>query len=234
MHARVFQHVPFEGLGSIEDWLGTRDAVVSWTRWYQPCVRPPEPSTCDLLIILGGPMSANDDELLPWLAAERAAIRKAIDRGIPTLGICLGAQLIAKSLGARVFANREREIGWWPVEPVVGAGGPFADLFAEPIDAFHWHGETFDLPSGAEHLGRSAGCEHQAFSHQGHLLALQFHLETTPGSAEELIRHSDDHTLPGRFSQSTRAMLSEPQRFEAANRLMTDLLDRLAKTRTEG
>lgn len=234
MHAHVFQHVPFEGLGSIEDWLDTRDAVVSWTRWYQPCVRPPEFSTCDLLIILGGPMSANHDELLPWLAVERAAIRVAIDRGIPTLGICLGAQLIAKSLGARVFANREREIGWWPVEPVDGADGQFADLFAEPIDAFHWHGETFDLPSGAEHLCSSAGCEHQAFSYRDHLLALQFHLETTPGSAEELIRYSDDHKHSGQFVQSAQGMLSEPQRFEAANRLMAKLLDRLVNSRTEG
>lgn len=225
MRAHVFQHVPCEGLGNIESRLAEREATITWTHWFEPDAPPPPAAEIDLLIILGGPMSANDD--LPWLAAERAAIRDAIDRGVPTLGICLGAQQIAKVLGAMVFANPQREIGWWPVIPAGDATGPFAGLFGEPVDAFHWHGETFDLPAGAIHLCRSTGCEQQAFSYQDHVLALQFHLETTPDSARDLIRHSEDHHLPGRFVQSAGSMLTDSGRFARANRLMERVLQRL-------
>ena len=226
MHAHVFQHVPFEGLGSIEAWLAGRDARISWVRWFEDAAAAPGSfGESDLLVVLGGPMSANDP--LPWLEAERAAVRRAIDAGAAVLGLCLGAQQIAKVLGARVFAGPEREIGWWPVEVVADHSDPFAGLFPPCFDAFHWHGETFDIPGGAVHLARSAACAAQAFSFGARVLALQFHLETTPDSARALVAHSDDCRSTGRFIQSPGEMLSDPARFAAANLLMDRVLDRL-------
>ena len=108
---------------------------------------------------------------------------------------------------------------------------PFADLFAEPTDAFHWHGETFDLPAGAEHLCRSIACAQQAFSFRRNVLALQFHLETTPASAAEIIDHSEDQDLPGRFIQSADSMLADSGQFARANQLMCRVLDRLTEGR---
>jgi GMP synthase-like glutamine amidotransferase len=95
------------------------------------------------------------------------------------------------------------------------------------VDAFHWHGESFDLPPGAIRLCESAGCPRQAFSFRDHVLALQFHLETTPGSAAELVAHCDDHRQPGRFVQPADAIPGDPARFHAANRIMEQLLERL-------
>jgi GMP synthase-like glutamine amidotransferase len=228
MHAHVFQHVPYEGLGSIADWLATRDARISWTRWFDSGAASPESfGGTDLLVVLGGPMSAND--VLPWLAAERDAIRRAIDSGTAVLGICLGAQQIARVLGARVFVGADPEIGWWPLRAAPGASGPFADLFFSPIDAFHWHGETFEIPEGAEHLAASDACAVQAFSFGNRVLGLQFHLETISQSVADLVAHSDDHLKPGRFIQSAGEMLADPARFAAANRIMARVLERLAK-----
>lgn len=149
--AHVLQHVPFEGLGSIEPWLVTAGYSITWTRFFTGG-NLPAPDDPDLLIVLGGPMSVNDETAFPWLRDEKRFVRRSIEAGVPLLGICLGAQLIASALDARVYPNRHREIGWFPVYRTPDEPG----VFPERFDAFHWHGETFDLPSGAALLARSA------------------------------------------------------------------------------
>ena len=124
-------------------------------------------------------MSANDD--LPWIQHEIAAIREAVHRGIPVLGICLGAQLIARALGARVFRNPEKEIGWSPLHWTAAATtDPLFHGFSAPETVFQWHGETFDLPPDAEWLAYSEACRNQAFRAGAGVYGLQFHLEVTP------------------------------------------------------
>jgi GMP synthase-like glutamine amidotransferase len=182
MRAHVFQHVAFEGRGSIERWLEEQRASVGHTRFYESATLPAV-NDIDLLIVMGGPMSANDERTLPWLAGEKRFIRQAIDSGKAVVGICLGAQLIASALGARVYPGKEKEVGWFPVSAV--PAGDARARFAFPAEAlvFHWHGETFDLPAGAIHLARSLACENQAFQIGDRVVGLQFHLETTPDSA---------------------------------------------------
>lgn len=179
MRAHYFQHDPAEGLGSIETWLQHQGAEISVTRWYEPDTAMPVLDGIDLLIIMGGPMSVNDEEQLPWLVSEKALVRQAVSQGSAILGICLGAQMIASALGARIYPNHCREIGWFPVTSVAPAA---TDAFPFPAEAMvlHWHGETFDLPSGAIQLARSAGCEHQAFQLGERVIGLQFHPEATP------------------------------------------------------
>ena len=114
MRVHVLQHVPFEGLGSIGPWLQRRGAAISATRFFAGD-QLPHLESLDMLVAMGGPMSVNDEATLPWLQEEKRLIADAIGRGTPVLGVCLGAQLIASALGARVFPNHVKEIGWFPV-----------------------------------------------------------------------------------------------------------------------
>lgn len=222
MKVEVLQHVPFEGLGSIEAWLSERGAAVHTTRFYQSAALP-DPRSIDLVIAMGGPMSVNDEREHPWLKQEKAFVKEAVDRGTAVLGVCLGAQMIASALGARVFANAHKEIGWFPVQAV----STDADVFRFPPQAtvFHWHGETFGLPPGAVHLASSAGCRHQAFQIGKRVIGLQFHLETTPETADQLIRHCRDELVAGEYIQTEQALRAVPgDAYSGINRLMNAVL----------
>lgn len=199
MNTHVLQHVPFEGIGNLAGWLDRRGASVTTTRFFESAELP-DLDGIDLIIAMGGPMSVNDEESLPWLVAEKAFLREAIDRGIAVLGICLGAQLIASACGARVYPGLQREIGWFPIEAV--KWGLDAFPFPDKAKALHWHGETFDLPAGAVHLARSAACEHQAFQIGRRVLGLQFHPEVTPDSLATFVELNQDELVPGEFVQS--------------------------------
>ena len=162
MRVHVFQHVPFEGPGSVAQWAHARGAALTVTPLLEPHSLP-ELGAVDVLVVLGGPMSVHDEACLPWLRDEKHFIGDAIASGTPVLGICLGAQLIAAALGARVYAGAKREIGWFPVYGLDHAEQAFR--FPDVVNAFHWHGETFDLPTGATLLARSEACACQAFQH---------------------------------------------------------------------
>jgi GMP synthase-like glutamine amidotransferase len=227
MRTAVLQHVPFEGLGSIGDWLAARaDARVTFVRLFQGEALPPADSA-DLVIALGGPMSVNDEALYPWLRDEKRFLAEAVGSGTPVLGICLGAQLIASALGARVYPGPAKEIGWFPVFAEPAQAGAFR--FPAETTVFHWHGETFDLPAGALHLASSAVCRHQAFQVGPRAIGLQFHLETTPASAEAMLDHCADELVPQPFIQSEQELRRAPAaRYAAVNALMADILDYLA------
>jgi GMP synthase-like glutamine amidotransferase len=221
--ARFFQHVPFEGPGSIGPWLEARGWSIRTTRLFDEPILP-ELDDVDLLVVLGGPMSVNDEPTLPWLAPEKAFVRAAIAAGKPVLGICLGAQMIASALGARVYPNAVKEIGWFPVHGVPGSDdGGF--VFPPSVEVFHWHGETFDLPDGALRLASSPACINQAFRVGRATIGLQFHLETTPESAREIVAHCRDELVPARYVQSEADILAaHASRYARINALMGDVL----------
>ena len=219
---QVLQHVPFEGLGSIAAWLAAQRADVGITRLFAGDPVPRADRT-GALIALGGPMSVNDEDALPWLRPEKQLVRDTVARGTPVLGVCLGAQLIASALGARVYRGAAREIGWFPVYGVPGVTPSF-QLPSETL-VFHWHGETFDLPAGAVRLAGSTACANQAFQVGRNVVALQFHLETTPAGVEALVEHCRDELVPGLYVQSERELRAAPaESYAAINRLMRDLL----------
>ncbi len=179
MHVVALRHAPLETIGSIGDALARRNIGCRALDLYAQPGAAPGLEDAAGLILMGGPMSANDD--LPWIPLEIGAIREAAGRGLPVLGICLGAQLIARALGARVYRNPQKEIGWRPIEWTGAArSDPLFGGFAGAETVFQWHGETFDLPEGAELLAQSTACRHQAFRAGANVWGLQFHLEVTP------------------------------------------------------
>jgi GMP synthase-like glutamine amidotransferase len=221
MRAHVLQHVPFEGLGSIEPWLKARGAAIGCTRLF---ARDPFPSLdeVDFLIAMGGPMSVNDEAALSWLRPEKQTIRQAIERGVPVLGVCLGAQLIASALGAPVYQNPVKEIGWFPVESTDPAG---MSRLPSECTVFHWHGETFDVPPGAVRLAGNAVCANQAFQLGRNVIGLQFHLEVTRENAEAMIENCRHELVPGQYVQTAAQILDAPPgRYERINAAMADLL----------
>lgn len=223
MHAHYLQHVPFEGLGSIEPWLASTGYEITCTRLFDE-EDLPDIHGIDFLVVMGGPMSANDEHIFPWLSAEKHFIFQAIDRDIPVLGICLGAQLIASAMGSSVFPNTVKEIGWFPIQKAESDGkATFA--FPQSVEVFHWHGETFDLPSGARLLATSKGCENQAFQIGQRVFGMQFHLETTPASAREIVTHCRDELVPSTYVQSESQILSAAsEKYGVINGLMADVL----------
>jgi len=226
MRAHYLQHVHFEGLGSIASWLQHKGYEITHTAFFdEPNL--PEAETIDFLIIMGGPMSVNDASIYPWLAAEKAFIREVIALGKPVLGICLGAQLIASTMGAKIYPNSHKEIGWFPIEAVPTDKN---DTFAFPafFEVFHWHGETFDLPPSASLLASSAGCKNQAFQLGKNVMGLQFHLEMTADSVKEIISHSRDELTDSKYIQSEETMLSASSLHYTDNtKCMYDILEHL-------
>jgi GMP synthase (glutamine-hydrolysing) len=188
--ALALRHVHFEHLGALEPAL--REAGYD-VRYLEAPTAALEGLSPDLLIVLGGPISVNDVAEYPFLAAEQALVTQQLERSKPLLGICLGAQMMARALGARVYSMGKKEIGWSQLQPTeLGARSALRHLFMPGLEVLHFHGETFDLPEGAKCLASTPICRNQAFSVGNHALALQFHPEVT---AEQLESWYVAHTV---------------------------------------
>jgi GMP synthase-like glutamine amidotransferase len=228
LRIHYFKHVVYEGLGSIEDWISSSGHKLTATRFFENAAMP-ELSDIDMLIIMGGGMSVNDEEQFPWLASEKKFIKKAVEAGKIVLGICLGSQLVSSALGAKVYRNKEREIGWFDIELTSEAqtGSLFHDM-GRKIKTFHWHGETFDLPKGAILLASSAGCKNQAYIYKERVLALQCHFEPTPVSLLQMIDNGRDELKNGEYIQTEEELFADKELFESNRTFLFTILTRLA------
>ena len=228
MNVHILQHVPFEDIGSMANWLARHGARQTRTRFFDDPTLPPVRGL-DLVIAMGGPMSVNDGGRYPWLVAEKRFLATAIEHGVAVVGICLGAQLIASALGSRVYVNEQKEIGWFPIQGEKPREHTFT--FPDACTVFHWHGETFELPAGAHRLASSAACRNQAFQLGRNVVGLQFHLETTETSLDSIIVHSRDELQPGSFVQSEVTMRAAgTEHFPRINCLMGEVLDHVCGT----
>lgn len=230
MRVHYFQHVSFEGdLGSMAPWLQRQGASITCTQFFTD-YHLPALDEIDLLIVMGGPMSVNDEAEFPWLVEEKRYIRAAVAAGKPVLGICLGAQLIAAAHGANVYPNAEKEIGWLPIH---AAENLPADAFQFPASStvFQWHGETFDLPANATLLASSPACRHQAFQLGRNAIALQFHLEILQASAQGLIDNCAHELVTGKpYIQTREQILSaDHAHYAAIHRLAESVLSYLMR-----
>jgi len=224
MKLHCFQHVPFEGLGSIEPMAQDNDYHISRTRFYNG-ESPPEMDKIDCLIVLGGPMNIYDYEKHPWLYIEKEAIKEAIAKNKIVIDICLGAQLIADVLGAKIKQNNHKEIGWFKIKKNPAAQSvKIADFLPDEALAFHWHGDTFDIPVGAIPLAYSEVCQNQGFIYKEKVLAMQFHLESTKESVELLIKNNTKELIEAAYIQKPEEILKCEHCFIEINFLMENLL----------
>ncbi len=227
MNLHWIQHVPFEDLGSIENWVLKRGHSLSTTRMYldEPL---PAMEQFHWLIVMGGPMNIHEHDRYPWLAGEKEFLKRTIEEEKPVLGICLGAQLIADALSSKVFAGQHKEIGWMPVRKTASAAASvlFND-FPPTMDVFHWHGDTFDLPAECVHVLESVACRNQAFAFKDRVVGLQFHLEMTRQGVERILDNCRDELVEAPFIHDAGKILSNLEKIDAANRAMDRLLDGL-------
>lgn len=174
----VLQHVPHEILGTLNPLLKRAGFRIRYVNFARHPDAEPTLDGYNGLVVLGGPMSVNDAHRLPHLNTEMRLIEQALQRNLPVLGICLGAQLIAKTLGASVYPNEEKEIGWYDVSPTGHAeSDPLLAELQRSEKIFQWHGETFEIPKTGLHLAFSSLCANQAFRYGANVYGFQFHLE---------------------------------------------------------
>ncbi len=208
MKVLCLTHVAYEGPARIAAWVKARGHQLSVIR-ADLADSLPNPEFIDLVVVMGGPMSANDS--LAWLNRETTFLEQVLRFNRPMLGVCLGAQLFAKIFGARIYPAATKEIGWWPVRRVPKDSDknlPLPAIFA-PL---HWHGETFDLPSGAIRWAESDAIFNQAFSINKHVVGLQFHIEATPDSVATIVAGAQADIDGGIWQQPATEIID--QRFE--------------------
>jgi GMP synthase (glutamine-hydrolysing) len=181
MRVLVLQHVAIEGPGILEPFLTQRGWQLDTVPLYAGAKLPEQPQQYQAILVMGGPMGVYDEAEYPFLRAEHDFLQRAIAQGVPLLGICLGSQLLAKALGARVYRNPHKEIGWYTVDLTpAGCTDPLFAGVESPLLVFQWHGDAFDLPPGATALASSPLCTHQAFRYSDRVYGCLFHLEVTP------------------------------------------------------
>ena len=186
----------------------------------------PDVAEIELLAVMGGPMNVYQYRDHSWLRKEKAFLERAIAAGVPTLGVCLGAQLLADVLGAKVTQNPRVEIGWFPVR--LTAEAQDSRLFqAMPTEftAFHWHGDTFDSPPGARRVADSDACSNQAFEYAGRVVGLQFHLEYTADSIRSMLAHCGHELVDGQFIQGPDQILAGLGQIGRTRELLFSLLE---------
>jgi len=227
MHIHYIQHVVFEGLGAMQPYLLDKGHKLSATHLYAG-ESLPSVDTFDWLIVMGGPMGIYDYAAYPWLKAEKTFIKQAIGAGKTVLGVCLGAQLIADVMGKQVYGGKHKEIGWFDIHKSPELQGTILDdVFPQSLQVFHWHGDMFDVPEGAQALASSAACPNQGFIFEDRVVGFQFHLETTFESASALIENCGDELDGSQYVQSKEEMLGEQTRFKRLNQTMYGVLDAL-------
>jgi len=211
MVIHIIQHVPFEGPGLIVPWAEANRR--EWKICKAWCQEFPSPGFRDTIVLMGGPMSVWDSALHPWLTEEKAWLRKQLRNGRRVVGICLGAQLLAEALGARVFPNEVKEIGWMPVTWSNGAREWLPEL-PRQTPVLHWHGDTFDLPEHACRLASTDVCRNQAFLKRN-TLGLQFHLEAGEIECGRMIENcGEDLCSASATIQARDALLADAVRYQ--------------------
>ena len=229
LRIHYFQHVFFEGLAKIETWCIEKGHLLSATKFYEDAVLP-ELLDIDWLVVMGGPMNVYDEEKFSWLSAEKKFIEKAIQAGKTVIGVCLGAQLLAEILGAKVYQNDYKEIGWFPVE--LASGGQeqqFFSNFENNATVFHWHGDTFDLPRNALHLAQSEACKNQAFLYKKKILGLQFHLEMNEQSLNTMLENGGSELISAKYIQTQNEILQHRELLATNKKMLFTILDNLAE-----
>jgi len=230
MKIHVFLHTPFENPGYIELWAKENNHNLSYTKFYEKFSLP-NPDDFDWLVVMGGPMGVYDEDKYPWLKEEKSFIKQAVKNDKIILGICLGSQLIAEVLGAKVYPNKYKEIGWFKIKTTASAANSeLFSFFPEEAVVFHWHGDTFDLPAGAVHLAESDVCKNQAFIFNRRVIGLQFHIEVTEKLLNDMLEGCNNELTNEKYIQTENEIRGGLHFCKETNLLLHKLLDHIEKS----
>jgi GMP synthase-like glutamine amidotransferase len=225
MHIHYFQHDHFEDLGFISDWAEEKGFTTSVSRFD---LKPhfPDHNEYDWLVVLGGKMGVNDSHEFPWIREEIEFIKQSVIKGKIVFGICLGSQLVASALGAKVYKNTEPEMGFWPI--YTNPDSILDEIFVHfppELNVMHMHFDIFDLPVGAVSMAKSGATPCQAFRYGKNVFALQFHFEITESNAPVFIREVTPEIVPGRYVQFPPQMLQNTFNCKPNNQVFSKMLD---------
>ena len=234
-HLRVhyFQHIAGEGFGSCYEYLKAHQAKITATEFFALPVdlsleleALPNIDEVDLLIIMGGTMSVNDEANYPWLKLEKRWLRRYLSAGKPAIGLCLGGQLIANALGASVSRNQYQELGWMDVGRVSHVPENYFQI-PEKINIMQWHSETFEIPRGGVRLAQNNVCQNQMYQIGRNVLGFQFHPEMTPHALQLLIENEEDSAVfNGEYVQPIAELKKTiKSKFEQGNQLLNRAIE---------
>ncbi|MGG1658441.1 type 1 glutamine amidotransferase [Brevibacillus sp. NRS-1366] len=225
MRVHILQHMDWGGPGVVSEWMREKGHTWTMTNVHKN-EEFPEIDEFDLLVILGGVMGVYEEEENPWLIGEKQWIRNVIDNKKRVLGICLGAQLIASSMGANVKKHVHSEIGWWPVQfAKIAQEHPFLHGIQDNYTFFEFHYDTFDIPESGVQLGKSVACKNQAFAIGDRVVGLQFHPEFNEEIVQGIETKLGPKIEPGPFVKPVPEMMSSPERFAASKAFLYTLLN---------
>jgi len=227
MRVAAITHVPFEGLSLLKNYLDQNRLHLKEFPLYLDSELP-KIDEFDWLIIMGGPMSIYDDHLYPYLSSERNLILNAIQQKKIVTGICLGAQFIADALGKRVFKNPHKEIGWHDIilTPEVQK---ILEIEHRILKAFHWHGDTFDLPENAIPIGSSEATACQGFIYEDRVLSLQFHVEMQQKEIEIIYENCAEEVVNGKYITPLNSFLPDDEIWEMNQGILFRLLNFISR-----
>ncbi len=223
MRIHIFEHADFESPGNIIDIAKDKKYNITYTRFYEDFLLP-NIDDFDLLIIMGAPMSVNEESEYPWLIEEKKYIRKVIENEKKVLGICFGSQIIADVLGANVYKNNHTEIGWYNIYKDQNNKSSFLSNFANEILTFHWHGDTYNLPEGSLPIFSSQATKYQGFTFKQNVVALQFHWEVKKENISSFIKNTNNQTYTGSFTQKPKDMIECSDSCKSNIKLMEKVL----------
>lgn len=228
MKVHFLIHLPYKEYTFAENWVLENRHTLSRNHLLEEDFNFPEPETFDLLVVLGGIMSVNDESEYPWLVKEKKYIESVMKRNKKVLGVCFGSQLLADVLGAKVYKHEIPEVGWHEISLLNEAEESlvFKNL-PDKFVSFVWHYDTFDIPAGCTRLARSEACKNQAFEYGTQIIGLQFHPEFTLENIKRLLKDYGNLIVESEFSQSPELILSKKGNFKASNNILKIILEKM-------